>query len=382
LNITGSGNGATFDVTVNATSYAVTVNAGGENYVANSQLRILGSLLGGKDGINDCFLLITGLAGDAIVNVTASGTVPLGSAKPFTVSIYAKKGTTTSFDMLATFSGGLSSVTSSINFNFDTEAISASNNGTSGLIPTIYDKLKLENGWYRIWMTVYDSIGLHDALQIRIYPRGLAGFSGFTRFYGAQLQISTSPTFYLNTNNDQYTSNADFVITGAGTGVITIGDELRSNSVFETRVTDTGTGAGGRGYLIASNNAQGGDETLIIISGSDENTATNYVGMRIFLQSGLGAGQYGYISAYDPISKYVQVLKESFKTLIEYLLTDKVIINITDSWSVRNGPHGKYLYFKAKNMKQPKFYKYPDHISCDSSSNELETYIRNKYKTI
>jgi hypothetical protein len=316
LNITGSGQNATFDVTVNSTSYTVQVNTGGQFYVNNSQLRILGSQLGGRDGVNDCFLLITGLAGSAVLNVTASGTVPIGSAKNYTASIYAKKGTASSIDLVATFSGDSSSVSSSINFNFDTEVITPSNNGTSGLIPTIYNKLKLENGWYRIWLTTYDSIGLHDTLQVRVYPRGITGFAGYTRFYGSQLQGSSAPTFYLTTNDDQFTSNADFSVTGAGTGVITVGDEVRTGSTFEVRVTDTGLGAGGRGYLIASNNAQGGDDTLVILAGADENTSTNYVGMRVFLQSGTGAGQYGYISNYTPGNKYAQVLKESFKTLV------------------------------------------------------------------
>jgi DNA topoisomerase-1 len=70
--------------------------------------------------------------------------------------------------------------------------------------------------------------------------------------------------------------------------------------------------------------------------------------------------------------------EESFNSLIEFVLKDKVVMHITDSWSVRTGPHGNYLYFKAKNMKQPKFYNCPDLLSRD----EMEKHIRNKYKTI
>jgi len=70
--------------------------------------------------------------------------------------------------------------------------------------------------------------------------------------------------------------------------------------------------------------------------------------------------------------------QESFNTLIEFVLKDKVVMHITDSWSVRTGPRGNYLYFKAKNMKQPKFYNCPDLLSRD----EMEKHIRNKYKTI
>jgi DNA topoisomerase-1 len=69
---------------------------------------------------------------------------------------------------------------------------------------------------------------------------------------------------------------------------------------------------------------------------------------------------------------------ESFNSLIEFVLKDKVVMHITDSWSVRSGPRGNYLYFKAKNMKQPKFYSCPEGLTRD----ELEKHIRNKYKTI
>jgi DNA topoisomerase-1 len=70
--------------------------------------------------------------------------------------------------------------------------------------------------------------------------------------------------------------------------------------------------------------------------------------------------------------------KESLQTLVDFILKDKVIMHITDSWSVRVGPRGNYLYFKAKNMKQPKFYSCPEGLNRD----EMEQHIRNKYKTI
>jgi hypothetical protein len=69
---------------------------------------------------------------------------------------------------------------------------------------------------------------------------------------------------------------------------------------------------------------------------------------------------------------------ESLQTLVDFILRDKVIMHITDSWSVRVGPRGNYLYFKAKNMKQPKFYNCPEGLNRD----EMEQHIRNKYKTI
>jgi len=167
LNVTGSGGAATFDITVSSTQYLATVNSGGTGYVVGNILRIPGSQLGGEDGTNDCFLTVASLAGSSILSVTVTGTVPEGSAQSYTFSIYTKKGTASSIDLEMIFSGN-TSVSSSINFNYDNELITASNNGTAGIVPTEYGILPLENGWYRIWITAYDSIALNNSLRVRI----------------------------------------------------------------------------------------------------------------------------------------------------------------------------------------------------------------------
>ena len=313
LNVTGAGQDATFDITVGSTSYAAAVNLGGTNYVYGAELRVPGSLLGGLDGTNDCFLTVSSLAGSAILEVTVTGTVPTNSNQSYTISAYVKQGTSPTVDLQAMFD---TNVTTTVTYNFNTGNLTASA-GTLGALPKSYDKLELTNGWYRIWMTVYDKPALNDVLQVRLYPRGISGLSGSTKFYGLQAQLTDEPTFYLETTTNQFTSNANFSVVGAGTGAELLGDEIRSNGVFETRITDTGTGVGGRGYLVGSNNAQGGDDTYIILAGSDVNTETNYVGMRVFIESGTGAGQYGYISAYDDaVTKVADVLKESFEPLV------------------------------------------------------------------
>jgi hypothetical protein len=315
LNVTGTGNSATFDVTVSSTAYFATVNVGGTGYVVGSVVRVLGSQLGGTNGVNDCFLTITSLAGSSILGVSVSGVVPEGSAQLHTFSIYAKSGTSTTFDMSLIYSG-YETVESSISFNFNTLAIASSNNGTNGLVPTLTDILSLSDDWYRVSLTVYDTTALNTSVRVKIYPRGRGGFAGYSRFYGSQLQLAANPTFYLETNNNRFTSYADFYIKGAGTGAVAVGDETRSKAVFQTRITDTGSGQGGRGYLVASNNAQGGDDTSIILSGSDTNLATNYQTMRVFINSGTGAGQYGYISYFDDaITKQASVLRESFEQI-------------------------------------------------------------------
>jgi len=72
---------------------------------------------------------------------------------------------------------------------------------------------------------------------------------------------------------------------------------------------------------------------------------------------------------------------EEMEGLIAYLKTENTLLTITDSWSVRTGPHGRYLFFKAKTMKKPKFYPLPAEYS-NSTPEEIEGYIRKKYKTI
>lgn len=313
VNVTGAGVGATFDITVTGTSYLAVVNDGGEFYVSGSQLRIPGSVFGGEDGANDCFLTVTSLAGSAILDVSVSGTVPTNSNLNYTMSMYVKEGTASSVEMAAIFSG-TTTVSTYINFNFATN-IFTTTTANGGAVPISYNKLELENGWWRIWATVYDSTGLNTSAQFRIYPRGRNGLAGFTRIFGTQLQVSATPTFYLETDNDQHNAYANYKVSGAGINAKLVGNEIRTNSVFQVRITDTGV-IGGRGYLISSNNAQAGNTSSIVLSGSDTNLASNYVGMRVFLNSGTGAGQYGYISAFDDsITKTAQVLKESFNPL-------------------------------------------------------------------
>jgi hypothetical protein len=350
LNITGNGGSSTFDVTVTSTAFLVSVSAGGSGYVVGNRLRILGGQLGGINGVNDCFLVVATLSGSSILTVTVEGTVPQGSAKPFTLSVYAKKGSAQAFDIVATFSG-YETVVSRLNYDFSNTTFTSTNDSGNGLVSQDYGRLELDNGWNRIWLTVYDTTGLNTALKYTIYPRGKSGFSGSTRIYGAQLQNSSDPTFYLETKVGEYTSHANFNITGAGSGVEVVADEVRSGAVFNVRLTDTGLGTGGRGYTVASNNAQGGDNTLIILAGSDEGTATNYTGMRAFIRSGTGAGQYGYISNYDPISKFAQVLKESFGSIVIGSTSQT-----TDSFTVGNSSTLANLYVDQPVQFIPTYY--------------------------
>lgn len=312
VNVSGSGLNATFNITVTGTSYVVTVNSGGTGYVTGNQLLVSGNQLGGANNTNDCIITVASLAGSSILTVTSTGTVPEGSDLGYLLSMHVQADSADAVEMAAIFSGS-STVTSSLTYTFSNSSLSTGSSG-GGMTPATYGKVTLDDGWFRIWMLVYDTTGLNNQLQFRIYPRSSNGASGQTHVYGTQLQIKESLTFYLETTTRQDVAYANYSVVGAGSGADIIGDELRSNSVFQTRITDPdGAGAGGTGYLTASNSSQGGNTTQIILAGSDINLESNYRGMRVFINAGTGAGQYGYISAFDDtVSKVAQVLRETF----------------------------------------------------------------------
>lgn len=110
----------------------------------------------------------------------------------------------------------------------------------------------------------------------------------------------------------EYTS-ATFSTSGAGVGVATVANEFRDGAVFQVRLTDPGdsSGPGGTGYITQSNVAQTGNTTSITLAVSDTSSSAAYVGMSIYLTAGTGAGQYGYITAYNAATKVAQVSAES-----------------------------------------------------------------------
>jgi hypothetical protein len=98
-------------------------------------------------------------------------------------------------------------------------------------------------------------------------------------------------------------------------------NEFRDDAVYNIHLLDNvddSTAApeadgnfGGSGYLTASNTAQGGTATQITIAATDSNITGAYVGMKIYLKGGTGAGQVGIIASYDSGTKVVTVTKES-----------------------------------------------------------------------
>jgi hypothetical protein len=120
---------------------------------------------------------------------------------------------------------------------------------------------------------------------------------------------------YEHCGQDYSSAGTTYAFVGAGTGASATA-VTRNGGVSQVRVYTPGdsSAAGGGGYINIVNNAQAGDNLTITLSASDDNTFTNYAGMRIIIISGTGTGQYGYVQAYDDITKILTVYKESDNT--------------------------------------------------------------------
>ena len=316
-NVDGTGINATFDIVVTATAYIVTVNTGGTGYVTGNQIIIDGQAFGGQSGQNNLTLTVSGIQPpSSILSVTAVGQVPDGSNSYYTCSIYAKKGTSNVFDIHAIWSGGPTTLKQGVTYNWTSNTIATFAEGGSATPPILSQAIPISNGWYRISFAAADQSGLNNNLQFRIYPRTRTGVTGSTLFYGPQVELGETGldlNYYAQTTNDQYGAYANYTILGAGSGVQAIGTEIRSGSVFQEVIASKGDG-----FITATNNAQGGTSAngYITLAQSDIADENTYVGMRLLVTSGLGAGQYGYVANYNPITKDAYVLKESLDPVL------------------------------------------------------------------
>jgi hypothetical protein len=326
------GNGATFNVTVRPTGYVVSVNTAGSLYQSGNNIKINGANLGGISVVNDLTIVVGDLAGTGISTIgSTSGTVPAGTNQGYTLSMYVFAGTSSSVDIQAVFSG-TTTVTSGINYNVSsntvtpysgTSIISSANGGT---LPTQYGAQKtLANGWYRVWMSVNDSTGVNNTLTYKFFPQSAHSpiANTYSIIYGAQVELSEptfAPDFYLETTTNRFSAYANYQVVGAGANALLSGDEIRSQAVFNSRITTDNNGStGGAGYATSLNTAQDGGTNFIKLAGTDQGIY-NYLGMRVFVNGGTGAGQYGFISYYNNLAttdangiagKTALVLKES-----------------------------------------------------------------------
>lgn len=115
-----------------------------------------------------------------------------------------------------------------------------------------------------------------------------------------------------------YTAGAGATISLAGEGygaVIASSQVTTTGGVFEVRMLETGANFGGAGYVARENVAQEGTSTAITLSNTDPNTVdAAYVGLSVYITGGRGAGQYGYIQAYNNGTKVATIYKHSTDT--------------------------------------------------------------------
>jgi hypothetical protein len=103
-----------------------------------------------------------------------------------------------------------------------------------------------------------------------------------------------------------YSSATYSFASGTGYGATVSAANFVTNAVPEVRVI-----TGGTGYVTTTNTAATGTSTTITLNPADTAATGVYVGMRIILSSGTGAGQYGYITAYNGTTKVASVSAES-----------------------------------------------------------------------
>ena len=171
------------------------------------------------------------------------------------------------------------------------------------------------NSSYGTYGVISDGIDATETPAIaRIYTRAQQAIvaAAFAGDFVDEIQILEWNHF----GQDYSSVTAAFV--GAGVDAEVVFEDFRDDAVFEARIQDANAGTaniaqsiGGSGYTLVQNNAQSGTATTVTIASNDANSITEYLGMRIILTSGAGTGQYGYITAYDNISKVVTVARES-----------------------------------------------------------------------
>ena len=138
---------------------------------------------------------------------------------------------------------------------------------------------------------------------------------------------------YLNAGRDYDTNggNANISIVGDGFGLGTVTPVYRTAGVMEVRLLNTNDEFGGADYITAGNAAQIGNATSITISNTDTASSGQYVGMAIWIEAGLGAGQYAYIDSFNAGTKQATVRKYSDGTAGWDHVLGEPILSLLDS---------------------------------------------------
>jgi len=124
---------------------------------------------------------------------------------------------------------------------------------------------------------------------------------------------------YDNAGSD-YTQTT-WSISGGGAGASVEHDDFRDDAVYQVRLIDNVDDStlapevdgnyGGFGYISNANTAQSGTTTQLTIAAVDDEITGAYVGMKLLLTGGTGAGQVGIVASYTSGTKVATVIKES-----------------------------------------------------------------------
>lgn len=125
--------------------------------------------------------------------------------------------------------------------------------------------------------------------------------------------------FEYENAGENYTQ-AEATISGAGDLADVEYTDFRDGAIFNPRLINTqGSGSeGGSNYLVRQGNAQETIDSTSTIKLSQTDLTQfeeEILGMRLLIVSGSGAGQYGYIDGYDPVSRDCTIRKESTSEL-------------------------------------------------------------------
>ena len=120
---------------------------------------------------------------------------------------------------------------------------------------------------------------------------------------------------YSNTGQT-YTQATTSTTQASGVGLDMRYDEFRQGAIskIDLALPIDSTSVGGSGFKSFGNTAQGGGLSSVILAASEVRTKAQLLGMRILLTSGLGAGQYGYIQNYNPVTFEATIYRDSDNT--------------------------------------------------------------------
>ena len=111
-------------------------------------------------------------------------------------------------------------------------------------------------------------------------------------------------------------TTATATVTGAGVDADLLFEDFRAGGLFQSRLVnpeDSGS-TGGVGYYVVQKNAAEGNATSFKLEAKDGSSAAQIEGLRVWIVSGVGTGQYGYINSYSGATKIAQVYKDSDNT--------------------------------------------------------------------